>query len=105
MGLPAHLQFPCQLKQTVPLKDSYGVWGTVVPASPRRSSSAEQAVVQIDSGQQLLVPTDLLVQQSDGSYCLPLRISVAERSFSFLDRGQMFAQPMPQPLLHGSRQL
>ena len=32
-------------------------------------------------------------------------ISVAERSFSFLDRVQMFAKPMPQPLLHGSRQL
>ena len=31
--------------------------------------------------------------------------SVAERSFSFLDRVQMFVKPMPQPLLYGSRQL
>jgi hypothetical protein len=31
--------------------------------------------------------------------------SVAERSFSFLHRVQMIAKPMPQPLLHGSRQL
>jgi uncharacterized protein (TIGR02271 family) len=60
------------------VKDKDGVWGTVVPASPRRSSSAEQAVVQIDSGQQLLVPTDLLVQQSDGSYYLPLRLAELE---------------------------
>jgi uncharacterized protein (TIGR02271 family) len=60
------------------VKDKDGVWGTVVPASPHRSSSAEQAVVQIDSGQQLLVPTDLLVQQSDGSYELPLRLAELE---------------------------
>jgi len=32
-------------------------------------------------------------------------LSVAERSFSFLDRVQMFAKPMPQPFLHGNRQL
>src|SRR3989442_778992 len=32
-------------------------------------------------------------------------ISVAERSFSFLDRVKMFVKPMPQPFLHGSRQL
>ena len=31
--------------------------------------------------------------------------SVAERSFSFLDRVKMFVKPMPQPLLYGSRQL
>src|SRR5207253_11317515 len=31
--------------------------------------------------------------------------SVAERSFSFLDRVKMFVKPMPQPFLHGSRQL
>ena len=34
-----------------------------------------------------------------------LDISVAERSFSFLDRVKMFVKPMPQPFLHGSRQL
>src|SRR5207244_4401264 len=32
-------------------------------------------------------------------------LSVAERSFSFLDRVKMFVKPMPQPFLHGSRQL
>ena len=54
------------------VKDKNGVWGTVVPASPPLPSNATQAVVQIESGQQILVPTDLLVQQSDGSYYLPL---------------------------------
>ena len=54
------------------VKDKDGVWGTVVPASPPLPSNAAQAVVQIESGQQILVPTDLLVQQPDGSYELPL---------------------------------
>jgi uncharacterized protein (TIGR02271 family) len=62
------------------VKDKNGVWGTVVPASPFLPSNATQAVVQIDSGQQVLVPTDLLVQQSDGSYYLPLCLADLEHS-------------------------
>ena len=38
--------------------------------------------MQTESGQQFLVPTDLLVQQPDGSYALPLRLAELERSGS-----------------------
>jgi uncharacterized protein (TIGR02271 family) len=35
-------------------------------------------VVQTENGQQFLVPTDLLVQQPDGSYDVPLRLAELE---------------------------
>src|SRR5215211_2306313 len=60
------------------VKDKDGVWGTVVPGSPHLPSNAAQVVVQLDNGQQLLVPTDVLVQQPDGSYYLPLRLAELE---------------------------
>jgi uncharacterized protein (TIGR02271 family) len=57
------------------VKDKDGVWGTVVPGLPHLPSNAAQVVVQIENGQQFLVPTALLVQQPDGSYELPLRLA------------------------------
>jgi uncharacterized protein (TIGR02271 family) len=79
------------------VKDKDGVWGTVVPASPHRSSSAAQAVVQIESGQQMLVPTDLLVQQPDGHYELPLRLAEFEHSGS--EHSMHQDEPMVVPVL------
>jgi uncharacterized protein (TIGR02271 family) len=64
------------------VKDKDGVWGTVVSGSPHLFSNAAQVVVQTESGQQILVPTDMLVQQSDGSYDLPLRLAELEHSGS-----------------------
>jgi len=64
------------------VKDKDGVWGTVVPGSPHLFSNAAQVVVQTASGQQILVPTDLLVQQPDGSYSLPRRLAELEHSSS-----------------------
>jgi uncharacterized protein (TIGR02271 family) len=64
------------------VQDKDGVWGTVVSGSPHLFSNAAQVVVQTESGQQFLVPTDLLVQQPDGSYALPLRLAELERSGS-----------------------
>ena len=55
--------------------DQEGTGGTVVPGSPPRRSHAAQVVVQLDTGQQLRVPSDLLVRQPDGSYALPLRLA------------------------------
>ena len=52
------------------VKEKDGVWGTVVPASPPLPSSAAQVVVHLESGQQLLVPTDLSVPHPDGSFVL-----------------------------------
>ena len=60
------------------VKDKDGVWGTVVSGSPHLFSNAAQVVVQTESGQQILVPTDMLVQQPDGSYSLPRRLAELE---------------------------
>ena len=60
------------------VKDKDGVWGTVVSGSPHLFSNAAQVVVQTESGQQILVPTDMLVQQPDKSYYLPLRLAELE---------------------------
>ena len=60
------------------VKDKDGVWGTVVPGPSHLSSNAEQVVVKTESGQQILVPTDILIQQPDGSYYLPLRLAELE---------------------------
>jgi len=64
------------------VKDQDGIWGTVVPASPHLFSNAAQVVVQTESGLQILVPTDMLVQQPDGSYYLPLHLAELEHSGS-----------------------
>jgi uncharacterized protein (TIGR02271 family) len=59
-----------------------GGWGPGAPVAPPRSGKAAQVVVQLDNGQQVLVPTDLLVQQPDGSYALPCRLAELEHSGS-----------------------
>jgi uncharacterized protein (TIGR02271 family) len=79
------------------VKDKDGVWGTVVPASSHLPSEAAQAVVQIESGQQILVPTDLLVQQPDGNYYLPLRLAELEHCDS--EHGGHQNEPMVVPVL------
>src|ERR671932_821171 len=60
------------------VQDTDGVWGTVVSGSPHLFSTAARVVVQTESGQQFLVPTDLLVPQPDGSYSLPRRLAELE---------------------------
>ena len=64
------------------VRDKDGVWGTVVSGSPHPLGNAAQVVVQTESGQQFLMPTDLLVQQPDGTYSLPLRLAELEHSGS-----------------------
>lgn len=64
------------------VKDKDGVWGTVVPGPSHLRSVAGQVVVKTESGQQILVPTDMLIQQPDGSYYLPLRLAELEHSSS-----------------------
>lgn len=79
------------------VKDKDGVWGTVVPESPHLPSNAAQVAVQTESGQQVLVPTDILIQQPDGSYYLPLRLAELEHSDSEHDGHQ--AEPIVMPVL------
>jgi uncharacterized protein (TIGR02271 family) len=75
------------------VKDKDGVWGTVVPGAPHLPSNAAQVVVQFENGQQLLVPTDVLVQQPDGSYYLPLRLAELEHY------GREHSVPQDKPLV------
>ena len=79
------------------VKDNDGVWGTVVPESPHLPSDAAQVAVQTESGQQVLVPTDILIQQPDGSYYLPLRLAELEHSGSEHDGHQ--DEPIVMPVL------
>src|SRR2546423_13770366 len=79
------------------VQDKDGVWGTVVSGSPHLFSNAAQVVVQTESGQQVLVPTDLLVQQPDGSYALPLRL--AELAHSGSARSVPQNEPLVVPVL------
>jgi uncharacterized protein (TIGR02271 family) len=60
------------------VRDKDGVRGTVVPASPHASSDASQVLVQLESGQQLLVPATALIRQPDGSYYVPLSLAELE---------------------------
>ena len=79
------------------VQDKDGLWGTVVSGSPPLPSSAAQVVVQTESGQQCLVPTELLVQQPDGSYALPR--CLAEFAYAGSEpRGHQDA-PMVVPVL------
>jgi uncharacterized protein (TIGR02271 family) len=48
-----------------------GLQGTIVP-SPSTQHDASQWLIQLDSGQRLLVPAEHFIQQEDGSYYLPL---------------------------------
>lgn len=53
-----------------------GLRGTLLPPS---SHDTSQVVVRLDSGQQLLVPAEILVYQQDGSYYLPLSPAEVEQ--------------------------
>jgi uncharacterized protein (TIGR02271 family) len=79
------------------VKDKDRLWGTVVPGAPPLDSNTAQVVVQTENGQQFLVPTELLVQQPDGSYSLPLRLAELEHSGSE-HRGHQ-DEPMVVPVL------
>jgi uncharacterized protein (TIGR02271 family) len=79
------------------VKDKDGEWGTVVPGAPHLSSNAAQVVVQLENGQQLLVPTDVLVQQPDGSYYLPLRLAELEHYSS--EHSMPQGKPLVVPVL------
>jgi uncharacterized protein (TIGR02271 family) len=71
-----------QIASASKVQDKDGVWGTVVSGSPHLGSHTAQVVVQTESGEQFLVPTDLLVPQPDGSYALPLRLADLEHAGS-----------------------
>ena len=79
------------------VKDKDGVWGTVVSGPPHLPSNAAQVMVQTESGQQILVPTDIFIQQPDGSYYLPLRLAELEHSSS--EHSVHQDEPMVLPVL------
>ena len=75
------------------VQDKDGVWGMVVPASLPLSSNTAQVVVQTERGQPILVPKDILIQQPDGSYYLPLRLAELEHY------GSEHSVPQDKPLV------
>src|SRR4029453_592594 len=79
------------------VQDTDGVWGTVVSGSPHLFSTAAYVVVQTESGQQFLVPTDLLVPQPDGSYFLPRRLAELEHYGS--EHGGRQDEPLVVPVV------
>jgi uncharacterized protein (TIGR02271 family) len=57
-----------------------GLRGAVVPGSPSTQHDSSQWLIQLDSGQRLLVPAEHFIQQEDGSYYLPLsRIEIEQQ--------------------------
>jgi uncharacterized protein (TIGR02271 family) len=79
------------------VKDKDGVEGTVVSVAPPLHSLAGQVVVHIDNGPQVLVPTNLLVQQPDGDYYLPLRLAELQQAGS--EHGGHQNEPIVVPVL------
>jgi uncharacterized protein (TIGR02271 family) len=79
------------------VQDKDGVWGTVVPASLHLSSNTAQVVVQTKSGQPVLVPKDILVQQLDGHSYVPRRLAELEHARS--EPGGHQDEPLVVPVL------
>jgi uncharacterized protein (TIGR02271 family) len=57
------------------VQDIDGVRGTVLPPPPHAPGTATQVVVQLESGQHVVVAAATFVRQPDGSYFLPLRLT------------------------------
>jgi uncharacterized protein (TIGR02271 family) len=57
------------------VQDLDGVRGTVLPPPSHAPGTATQVVVQLESGQQVVVAADAFVPRPDGSYFLPLRLT------------------------------
>jgi uncharacterized protein (TIGR02271 family) len=58
-----------------------GRCGTVVPVSQSTPHDASQLLVQLDNGQQLLVPVEHVIEQEDGNYYIPLSLMEIEQHF------------------------
>jgi uncharacterized protein (TIGR02271 family) len=62
-----------------------GLRGAVVPGSPSTQHDSSQWLIQLDSGQRLLVPAEHFIQQEDGSYYLPLSCTEIEQQLDLSD--------------------
>jgi uncharacterized protein (TIGR02271 family) len=64
---------------TVRVTDPQGVHGTIDTAAWPLDGRRAEVLVQFESGQQVLVPLELLVRQEDGSYRLTVNLAALER--------------------------
>jgi len=64
---------------TVTVTDPQGVHGTIDTTAWPLDGRRAEVLVSFESGQQILVPLELLVRQEDGSYCLIVNLSAWER--------------------------
>ena len=63
----------------VTVTDPQGVHGTIDTAAWPLDGSRAEVLVSFESGQQVLVPLELLVRQADGSYRLTVNLAALER--------------------------
>ncbi len=61
--------------RAVIVTDFDGLRGTIEMATPELDRSQAQVLVRFENGQQLMVPTEQLIQRRDGSYFLPFTVS------------------------------
>jgi uncharacterized protein (TIGR02271 family) len=78
------------------VRDKEGLCGTVVPALQHTPSNTVHVLVQLESGQQILVPAAALIRQPDGSYYVPLNLSelAASRSGCHPDSDNALVVPV-----------
>lgn len=75
-----------QARGALIVTDFDGLRGTI-EATPQElnRSGQEQVVVRFENGQQIVVPTDKLIQRQDGSFFLPFSVSQPERRQDAVD--------------------
>ena len=64
-----------QRARAVTVFDSDGLRGTIDTASQTLESNSGQVLLHLETGQQVLVPAEELIPQTDGTYTLPFSLS------------------------------
>ncbi|HVF54557.1 MAG TPA: DUF2382 domain-containing protein, partial [Pyrinomonadaceae bacterium] len=64
-----------QRARVVTVTDSEGLRGTLDTASQTPDAGSGQVLLHLETGQQVLVPAEELIPQTDGSYTLPFSLS------------------------------
>jgi len=78
------------------VRDKDGICGVLIPDAAPAPGETSQVLVQLESGQQVLVPAQALVQQPDGHYALSLSLTAMAplRSASGADQDLPLVMPV-----------
>lgn len=63
----------------VTVTDPQGVHGTIDPAAWPLDGSRAEVLVSLESGQQVLVPVQMLIREEEGRYAVPMALADLER--------------------------